>query len=186
MRIIGPPSTKYRKILLTLGAWRRSGRVSDLFVDEMFHELWLTSERYHIDPVGVVAQSIKETGGGKFSGRVPPLFYNTCGLKIRHLGVLGPSTDGDFALAHQMFPNWAVGALAHVQHVCAYAGWMPNEIDLPIVDPRYELVVTANGTTGRKPMEDWSELGGRWAPSPTYGSEIETIMKDLQDGVVTT
>lgn len=173
MRIVGPASVDLRKVELKLGEWRRTGRIAPLFIDGMYKPLWYWSTEYHIDPVGVISQSIKETDGGKYSGRVMPEFYNTCGLKIRHLGLIA-GTGGDMPLAHQMFPNWSVGALAHVQHVCAYAGWSMNEMDVPIVDPRYQFIVDSK-------LENWSEFGsGKWAPGVTYGIEVEAIMQEFE------
>ena len=40
-----------------------------------------------------------------------------------------------------------------------------------IVDPRFGLV---SGV-----VTYWSQLGGRWAPSPTYGDEIEAMMVEV-------
>jgi len=141
-----------------------------LFTDQMFPRLWAAAELYGVDPVGVVAQSGKETGWGAFGGAVTARWYNTAGIKVRHLDLVPGVTDGDRPLAHQMFPNWEVGAVAHVQHLCAYAG---REIDDLIVDPRYVWVM------GQHLVQTWAELGGKWAPSPTYGEEIETIMDRL-------
>lgn len=140
----------------------------------MFPALWWAAVRYGVDPVGVVAQSWKETGGGHFTGRVKPLFYNTCGLKIRHLDLFPGVTDGDNPLAHQMFPNWTIGALAHVQHLRAYAGWAVPEDEL--FDPRYVYVI------GRDPVDTFEELSGKWAPSPTYGQEIVRLAQQLAGG----
>jgi hypothetical protein len=128
---------------------------------------------YGIDPVGVVAQSHKETGGGKFGGKARPEFYNTCGLKIRHQPLFPGVTDGDNPLAHAMFASWQVGAVAHVQHLRAYAGWPVPDTDL-VVDPRYVFVI------GRYACEDFAELGGKWAPSASYGTELETVARQLQ------
>jgi hypothetical protein len=75
-------------------------------------------------------------------------------------------------LAHQLFPNWEVGSAAHAQHVRAYAGWPVSGRDM-IVDPRYGLVI------GKHTLTHWAELGGKWAPSPTYGTEIENLMQKL-------
>jgi hypothetical protein len=177
MRIIGPPSAINKDVTLLMNSWKNNGRISPLFLEEIFPFEWKWGLEYHIDPVGLIAQSYKETGGGKFRGRIPVEFYNPCGLKIRHMGVLS-GTGGDMPLAHQMFPNWDVGCLAHVQHVAAYASWVPNELGVPLVDPRYSYVAE-----DMLKLEDWAELGGRWAPSPTYGSEIETLMKEIQTGL---
>lgn len=167
MRIIGPPSADRQAVFDRL----KESSVHTRFLDEMFGPLWAAGEAYGIDPVGIVAQSYKETGGGQFGGRVLPGFFNTCGLKIRQPGIL-PGTEGDQPLAHAMFANWAVGAEAHVQHLCAYAG-QPLRSWL-VVDPRYVWVV------GRYRLEAFEELGGRWAPSLTYGDELMAIARRLQ------
>ena len=139
------------------------------FVDEMVPELWAAAMEYGIDPVGIVAQSAKETGWGNYGGAVLPQFYNTAGIKIRHQSLFPGVTDGDRPLAHQMFPNWTVGAMAHAQHLRAYAG---KPVVGLVVDPRYTLVNAPFVST-------WAGLGGRWAPSVTYGQEIEAIMMRL-------
>ena len=169
MRIIGPPSATRERVLSQVQA--RTG-VHARFINDMFFPLWAAALEYGIDPVGVIAQSGKETAWGNFTGNVKPEFYNTGGIKIRHQALYPGTTDGDRPLAHQMFPNWAVGADAHVQHLRAYAGWPVN--DRLITDPRYQYV---NPTLK---LENWEELGGKWAPSATYGVELAAIAKSLQ------
>ncbi len=167
MKLVDPPSAPEAHVLGRLAALTPAPR----FTQEMFPALWQAGLHYGIDPVGLVAQSYKETGAGKFSGQVSARFYNTAGIKIRHLDLFPGVTDGDRPLAHQMFPNWPVGAAAQAQHVRAYAG-QPVTGEL-IVDPRYVLVI------GRHALTHWAELGGRWAPSPSYGTEIEKLMQQL-------
>lgn len=167
MRIIGPPSVR---LLSDVNDKLQSMVTVPLFIDEMVPALWTAGIDYGIDPVGLIAQSFKETAGGMFTGNVQPRFYNTAGIKVRHPDLFPGITDGDNPLAHAMFPNWRIGARAHVQHVRAYTGWPVNN---PIVDPRYELII------GRFSLENWLELGAKWAPSPTYGIEIEGIMYKL-------
>ena len=79
-------------------------------------------------------------------------------------------TDQDRPLAHQMFPSWEVGAAAQAQHLRAYAG-QPVTGDLSLTSLR----------VGHRTLSliEWSDLGGKWAPSPTYGIEIEQIMQTL-------
>ena len=170
MKIAGQPSAARDHVLSKLAGLQSA----PLFTQEIFPRLWDAGLHYGIDPVGLVAQSHKETGGGRFTGNVRPRFYNTAGIKIRHLDLFPGVTDGDRPLAHQMFPNWEVGAAAHAQHVRAYAGW-PVSGEL-IVDPRYGLVI------GQHSLTDWSDLGGKWAPSATYGIEIEKTMQLLIAG----
>jgi N-acetylmuramoyl-L-alanine amidase len=144
---------------------------SAVFRDDMFPNLWDVALAYGIDPVGMVAQSGKETGWGTFGGQVSTEFHNTCGLKL-HVSqqALFPGvTDDDHPLAHAMFANWHAGAHAHAQHLRAYTGTPVHGL---IIDPRYTLV-------GPPAVVTWAELGGRWAPSATYGLEIEELMVRL-------
>jgi N-acetylmuramoyl-L-alanine amidase len=168
VRIIGPPSIDSATLRQRLAARSAHPR----FLSEMFWPLWNAALRHTIDPLGVVAQSYKETGGGAFTGRVPSSFCNTAGIKVADvpwtMGVIG-TTDEDHTLVHSQFANWETGAQAQVQHIRAYAGWPVIGM---VVDPRYRLV------SGHR-CEDWADLGGKWAPSPTYGLEIETLMVEL-------
>lgn len=168
MRILGPPSVTVAHLSarLTLQA-----DAHPRFLGEMFQPLWEAAESYTVDPVGMVAQAFKETGGGRYGGKVKPEHYNPCGLKIRHLDLYPGVTDGDNPLAHAMFPNWTTGCRAQAQHLRAYAGWPVHPENL--VDPRYTLVI------GRHRCESFEELGGKWAPSLTYGQEIVTLARRL-------
>lgn len=168
MRLIGPPSATRSVVAANLAA---QPGIHPRFVREMFPALWDAAVVNEVDPVGVVAQAFKETGGGNFTGRVRPEHYNTAGIKVRHLGYGGPATMGDEQLAHAAFASWQVGALAHVQHLLAYAGVPVGTL---IVDPRYWLVA------GKHRLEDFEDLGGRWAPSASYGTEIVAIARRLQ------
>jgi len=174
MRIIGPPSANAAAVSLQLRIWAKDNKVNTLFMESIVPAEWKWGLSFSIDPVGLIAQSLKETDGGKFTGKVKAEWYNPCGLKIRHLGIAA-GTDDDEPLAHQLFPNWEVGCLAHVQHICAYAGHIPWEGAYPIVDPRYTYVAD-----DVPKLENWHELGGRWAPASNYGDKIEILMKEIQ------
>jgi hypothetical protein len=167
MRILGPPSADRATVLANVTA---ATGVHARFVADMFPALWWAGLACGVDPVGMVAQSFKETGGGQYAGKVKPEFFNPCGLKVG--ASLFPGVDdGDNPLAHARFPNWQVGALAHAQHLAAYAG-----VVLPtlIVDPRYELVV------GVHRVETFEDLSGKWAPAATYGSDLVKRARKLQ------
>lgn len=164
MRILGTPSASWDTIyggLVRLGA-------SALFLEDIFPALWWAARRYNVDPLGVIAQAAKETAWGRFGGRIDARWRNTCGLKIRDLSIVpGSSADSDLPLCHASFPSWAIGALAHVQHLIAYSGgWLPED---EIVDPRWVWVA------GRHNAVHFADLSGKWAPSSTYGPEIEAL-----------
>lgn len=171
MRIIGPPTSTLQRVNQALA----NMPATTLFTTEIVPALWNAAARVLIDPVGVIAQSYKETGGGSFLGKVKPQFYNTCGLKVRHQDLF-PELGDDKPLAHAMFASWAVGAEAHVQHLRAYAGYPVPLYEL-VVDPRYTYALR----TGRLALENFEDLGGLWAPAPTYGTEIVTIARKLQE-----
>jgi hypothetical protein len=145
-----------------------------LFADTMFPVLWRVASSYGIDPVGMVAQSGKETGWGEFPGNVKSWFRNTAGIKVRfdkEVMALVPTTNPDHPLVHAQFPSWEVGAIAQAQHLRAYCTVPVAEL---VVDPRYELVIP-----GFHNAVQWSDLNGKWA-GPTYGSEIEVIIRRLR------
>jgi hypothetical protein len=153
-------------------AIRRQPEGHPRFEEDMFPALWDAAVFNQVDPVGVVAQSWKETGGGNFTGNVRPEFNNTCGLKLRdEQRKLFPGiTDNDHPLSHAMFATWEQGALAHVQHLIAYGGGLIPFRE--VVDPRYHLVA------GRNELVHFSDLNGKWAQNnPTYGDEVEAIMR---------
>lgn len=136
----------------------------------MIPALYRVAEDYGIDPTVMVAQSYHETGGGRFGRAVTPEHRNTCGLQIRDPGGL-PDDHPD---AHARFPSWQVGATAHAQHLYAYAGHAlpPGEEN---VDPRWDWVY------GRHSVTTMTELGGKWAPSPTYGNLVrDTALRLLE------
>jgi hypothetical protein len=167
LRIIGPATADFGVVdanLVKMGA-------SPLFRDAMFPALWEEAERYAVDPVGMVAQSYKETGGGKFGGAVTAQFYNTAGIKVRHLGKYPGVDDGDRPLAHAQFASWTIGARAQAQHLRAYANCpVPDE---QVVDPRYWFVI------GKHNAASFEDLSGKWAPAANYGSTLVDIAKRL-------
>ena len=172
MRILGPPTADWSVVrgnLLRL-------EVAPVFVDAVAPNLWTAARRHCVNPVGAVAQAFKETGRGYFGGAVKPQFYNPAGLKLRHPGLFPdvPETLGDGPLAHSQFASWAVGCEAQVQHLLAYTGCLADDLGYLVVDPRVTFVLANNYR-----VETFEELGGKWAPSPSYGAEIVTIANQL-------
>ncbi len=150
---------------------------SPLFLTDMFPALWREAVRYNVDPVGVVAQSLHETGLGTFGAGVSDgkgvdaRWMNTCGLKVRDVTIVPDYyANPDTPLAHASFGSWTIGARAHLEHLVAYAG---GYVDFP-VDPRFQWVNRSN------PAVEFRDLSGRWAPSSTYGDRIETMIGRLR------
>lgn len=178
MWIIGPPTAALAQVGQNL---RNRPNTHARFALDMLQPLWFAALQYRIDPLGMVAQAYKETGGGNYPGKVRPEFYNTAGIKVRYQNLAfteyGSGAQqpllGDQPLAHQMFPNWYTGARAHAQHLCAYAGVPVPEWEL--VDPRYQYIY------GQVALGTFEELGGvgRWAPNPLYGMEIVKLALEL-------
>jgi hypothetical protein len=170
-RIIGPAAITQDEAVEKIRMGSYFATQNPIFLTEIVPALWTAGRLYSIDQVGMIAQSWKETGGGNFRGAVKPEMCNTCGLKIRTPGFV-PGTAGDETLAHQIFPTWEVGAIAQAQHLRGYSGWaVPDHI--PMQSGRYQYVI------GKWRCETWTDLGGKWAPSLTYGQEIEAIMSQI-------
>jgi hypothetical protein len=177
VRLVGPPSAELTVVNKSLTSGVSKGVVAPLFLEEIYPAVWMLAEAHGIDPLGAIAQSAIETGWGKYTGVVKPPFHNTAGLKVspEQQALFPGTTDGDHPLAHAMFPTWEVGALAHVQHLCAYTGL---EARGPVVDPRFDTVLTLN-----KRIETWEGLSGNWAPSATYGQNIVTMAQRIKAGL---
>lgn len=171
MNIMGKPSATYDTVVRGLD--RLSSTVHPRFRGEMLDPLWKAAEHYGVDPVGMIAQAYKETAGGQFTGAVTPAFFNTAGIKVRSPGKFIEMDEGDRPLAHQQFPSWKVGAIAHAQHLRAYAGVPVHDL---IVDPRYDWVI------GRHSLTTFEELGGKWAPAANYGTTLVALAQRLVAG----
>lgn len=107
----------------------------------------------------VFAQAMLETGWLQFGGDVKPEQCNFCGLGATGGGVPGWS-----------FSSVRMGLRAQIQHLKAYGSTEPlvNEC----IDPRFKYV-----TRGVAP--DVEDLGGRWAPSSTYGERVASMAAQL-------
>lgn len=127
---------------------------------------WQHAARYGIPAEVAAMQAAHETGWGHYQGVVSPDAHNWCGLKITAGG------SNDDPAAHAVFPDDWTGVEAHYQHLARYAG-LPIPAWIAIVDPRYHLV-----TTGVAPNVE--DLGGRWAPSMTYGNRVAARVARLR------
>lgn len=168
MNIIGPPSASLAVVLRKL---REQNRGS-VFVDLMVPALYEEGLKWGVDPVVMIAQSAKETAWGTFPGKVKGWFNNTAGIKVHPVeqAMYPGVTDGDNPLAHERFASWTMGARAQAQHLRRYAG-------MPVPDD--EVVYSRHWVVQLYRLKTVFDLSGRWAPSPTYGSEIADIARTL-------
>ena len=147
------------------GQWAKSKGATDTFV-ELADLYWkYAPEHGNVNPAIAYVQAAKETGYGRFGGVLDESYKNPCGMKT----VIGGSdTDPN---AHQRFNTWDEGVQAHLDHLALYAGaaGYPRSTTY---DPRH--FVTIKGT-----VVTVNALGGKWAPSLTYGEEINKSYNDL-------
>lgn len=152
---ITPIQGRSQATIETMQAWARARNATQDFV-RLAPVYWEEAHRRGIRADIAYAQSAKETAFGRFGGTVTREHHNWCGLKTREGGA-----DND-PNAHARFPDDRTGVIAHIQHLCAYAG---VQLDEEIVDPRYVWVKPGSAITVEL-------LGGKWAPNPNYGISI--------------
>ena len=147
--------------------WAKSKGATETFQDlaELYFEY--SSDCGDVNPAIAYVQAAKETGFGKFGGVLDESYKNPCGLKT-------PSGGGDTDKnAHQRFDTWDEGVQAHMDHLALYAGAKGYPKD-DTYDPRHFVTIKGKATTV-------SSLGTKWAPSATYGEEVNALYKDLLD-----
>lgn len=177
MDILHEPRASFAQIQ----AWVASKKTAHPLAMAMLPILWESALANGIDPCVLIAQSMKETGWFNFKGVIRPNFCNTCGLKVTKGG--GDQDPG----AHKRFEYWEDGIMAHSDHLALYAG-APN---MPKYSPECASHPNegykGNGTTqdprhftyllGKcKTVES---LGGNWAPSSTYGTDIVKMINEI-------
>ena len=170
-------------------SWARSRGANQKFIDlaQVFYDI---SVARGVNPAVTYVQSAKETNFMKFGGVLDASYNNPCGMK---LSIGGSDTD---AKAHKVFASWNDGIQAQVDHLALYAGkagypkysedlkqyyisqglnYDPNGVYLKngkTTDPRHFASIYGVA----KNVED---LGGRWAPSPSYGTDMLSMMDQL-------
>jgi len=108
-----------------------------------------------------LVQMVHETNFLKFGGTVQAAQNNFAGL-----GTVDRNTPG------LSFPDVRTGALAHVQHLKAYASTAP--LAATLVDPRFRFVKRGVAPTVRS-------LTGKWAADPAYGEKLVILWNRLQE-----
>lgn len=145
-------------------AWAKNKGANPLFIDlaPIFFDV---SVKTGINPLVTYCQSAKETGYMKFGGVLNASFNNPCGLKTN---AGGGDKDPD---AHQRFKSWEEGIQAQVDHLALYAG-AEGYPKTNTPDPRHFNFIKGTALTVQ-------ELGGKWAPSSSYGEEIVKMINEL-------
>ncbi len=146
-------------------SWAKSKGATETFIS-LADLYWKYSEKCgNVNPGIAYVQAAKETGYGKFGGVLDESYHNPCGLKTSSGG------DDYDPNAHQRFNSWDEGAQAHLDHLALYAGaaGYPRK---DTYDPRHFATIKGKAQTV-------NSLGGNWAPSRTYGEEVNKLYNDL-------
>ena len=145
--------------------WAKSKGATNTFVGlaDLYWEY--ASEHGDVNPAIAYVQAAKETGYGNFGGVLDESYKNPCGLKT-----IAGGADND-PNAHQRFKTWDEGVQAHLDHLALYAG-ATGYPKSNTSDPRHFVTVKGKAVTV-------NALGGNWAPSLTYGEEINKAYNDL-------
>jgi len=159
--ILGQPTAT----ILQMQEWARNKKATYDFI-RLAGVFYVTAKKIGVNPIIAYAQSAKETGYGHFGGVIDASYHNTCGLKTTQGG------DNYDANAHKRFSSWREGVRAHLDHLALYAG-QDGYPDLNSPDPRHFNSI--KGTAFY--VED---LGGKWAPSSTYGVDIVKLANEIE------
>ena len=146
-------------------AWAKTNKAHDKFVElaQVYYDI---SNKVGVNPLVTYAQSAKETGFFKFGGVIDITYNNPCGLKI---SAGGGNYDPS---AHKRFRSWEEGIQAQVDHLALYAG-ISGYPKAGTPDPRHFPYLKGTAPTVES-------LGGKWAPSATYGNSILTAIKAIE------
>ncbi len=134
------------------GAHQRFIDIADIY--------WKYGEITGIRPEVLYAQAAKETGYGKYGGRVLPEQNNWAGIKCA-------TANGDATYDHESFATPDDGVRAHFNHMSAYLGLEP-------VGEPHGRYYTASRTAWAGTVTYVEELGNKWAPEHTYGYSMVT------------
>lgn len=146
-------------------SWAKSKGATETFINLAELYFKYAEECGNVNPAIAYVQAAKETGYGKFGGVLDETYHNPCGLKTSSGGA-----DSD-PNAHQRFNSWDEGVQAHLDHLALYAG-ADGYPKSNTYDPRHFVTIKGKAKTV-------NALGGNWAPSTTYGEEVNTLYRNL-------
>lgn len=145
--------------------WAKNKGASQTFISLADLYFKYSNECGQVNPAIAYVQAAKEINFGKFGGVIDESYKNPCGLKISSGG------DNYDPKAHQKFSTWDDGVKAHLDHLALYAG----AVGYPksnTTDPRHFSKIKGKAVTVKA-------LGGNWAPSKTYGDEVNKYYNEL-------
>ncbi len=146
-------------------SWAKSKGATDTFISLADLYWKYASKCGNVNPGIAYVQAAKETGYGKFGGVIDESYHNPCGMKTS-------SGGGDYdPNAHQKFNSWDEGVQAHLDHLALYAG-AAGYPKSGTYDPRHFATIKGKAPTV-------NSLGTKWAPSSTYGEEVNKLYNDL-------
>lgn len=136
------------------------------FDREIAVQMYKMGEKYGVRGDIALCQSCVETGWFKYTGgtAVTADDHNYCGLGVTQKGKKGCQ-----------FSTVAEGCEAQIQHLFAYA--CKDPLPYAQVDPRFKYVTRGCATT-------WEALGGKWASSTSYGTNILSIYNQMMNFTV--
>lgn len=164
-----PIISKTKATVEQMQKWAKKKGANQLFID-LAPIFYNTSVAAGVNPLVTYCQSAKETGYMKFGGVINASFNNPCGLKTK---AGGGDKDPN---AHQRFKSWEEGIQAQVDHLALYAG-APGYPKPGTPDPRHFSFIKGTAPTVES-------LGGKWAPSASYGTDILKMIKEVEATVV--
>lgn len=161
-----PIISKPTATILQMQEWAKNKKSHPKFIElaPIYYDL---SKKIGINPIVTYAQSAKETGYMNFGGVLDISFNNPCGMKTSSGGA-----NNDLN-AHQRFTNWEEGIQAQIDHLALYAG-MEGYPKIYTPDPRHFPFIYNTAQTVE-------QLGGKWAGSLSYGTDIVRMMKEIED-----
>lgn len=168
--IIGPPSASFGRMMRVvtdpaLGA-------TDWYLNAVL-ACWHAGMYTGVDPLVLCGQCAHETAWGRFGGVINGDYGNLAGMKIR-------TGTGDLPEAHAKFAmdRWGhpwLGAIAQAHHLMLYAG-----VEAPFDTPDERAHHIGPGSTSFGSARTVEALGGKWAPSATYGTMVASKVRKLR------
>lgn len=186
--LIGPPHADARTVLDAI-LTRPHGYNPDM-VGVIVGLYWSICEAVGLDPVLALAQLVHETGNLTSFWSQPPQ-HNPAGIGVngRAQAERPPSASGwAYNTQRNMweqgvsFPNWPAAVQAHVGRLVAYATNpdVRTDAQASLVKTALKWRKLAEGVQGAAPT--LRGLGGRWAPSASYGERIAETANRLIGG----